>query len=211
MEFSESERMVLENLIHWRRDVRGHQFIDQPIPQEVQDRILTAGIKAPSVGYSQPARFITVNNPETKAKIRNIFDQSREQEARNFSDERRQKYDQLKLDGILEAPLNIAVYYQNPEAPTLGQTAMPEVGMYSVVCAIQNMWLMARAFNIGMGWVSILDQKKLAPIFKASSSQKLIAYLCLGYVEKFLPIPELKLKNWERQRDRNELIFKEHF
>ena len=72
MEFSESERMVLENLIHWRRDVRGHQFIDQPIPQEVQDRILTAGIKAPSVGYSQPARFITVNNPETKAKIRNI-------------------------------------------------------------------------------------------------------------------------------------------
>ncbi|MEO1953774.1 MAG: nitroreductase family protein, partial [Campylobacterales bacterium] len=111
----------------------------------------------------------------------------------------------LKLEGIKETPLNIAVLYEQPKENILGMTTMSKMGEYSVVCAVQNMWLMARTLNIGLGWVSILDEQKVLKSIKAPKNHTLIAYLCLGYVDKFKTEPELKTLKWKKEKKLDEL------
>ncbi|MDP1784059.1 MAG: nitroreductase family protein, partial [Sulfuricurvum sp.] len=115
-------------------------------------------------------------------------------------------YPTLKLEGIKESAYNIAVLYKKPAKAILGQTSQKRVGEYSVVCAIQNLWLMARAYNIGVGWVSILKPKKIKKILDISSQYKLIAYLTIGYVNEFLDEPELQTLNWETKKELTEVI-----
>ena len=109
-------------------------------------------------------------------------------------------YARLKLEGIHEAPVNIAVFYKPEKEPVLGQNTMPETGEYSVVCAVQNMWLMSRALNIGLGWVSILDPQAVKSILNAPPHNKLVAYLCIGYVGEFFSTPELERLKWKARK-----------
>jgi len=205
--FTAEEAAVLQEIILHRRDVRGNRFVDRPLEPATIDRIITAGLHAPSVGFSQPWEFVVITNKDVRRSVRDSFDAANAAAADVFAG-RDQEYLRLKLEGILESAVNIAVFYKPSEEPVLGQTAMPEVGLYSVVCAVQNMWLMARALNIGLGWVSILDPEKVKQVVGAAAESKLVAYLCVGYTDGFYTRPELEMLEWERRKDRDAVIKK---
>ena len=209
--FSQSECTTLEEIIVHRRDVRGNRFLDREISLEIINKILLAGIHAPSVGYSQPWEFVIVRDQNKKAAIKESFKVENAKASKVFNTERQALYQELKLEGIHEAPLNIAVFYKPSNKPVLGQNSMQEVGVYSVVCAIQNMWLMARALNIGLGWVSIVDPERVKEILNAPKQNTLVAYLCLGYVDKFYDKPELESKQWEKRKQLSDLVFMENY
>ncbi len=210
-EFSTRESDILENIIRHRRDVRGNRFLNRPIPEKELQKILSAALHAPSVGYSQPWEFVLIESEVTKSRIRQLFDAENTKGSQVFKEERKSLYHQLKLEGITEAPINLAVFYRPSEGPVLGQTSMPEVGRYSVVCAIQNMWLMARSLNIGMGWVSIIDAEQVKKVLHAPVDHELIGYLCIGYVDFFHEEPELKIKQWNTNRTLQEVLHFERF
>jgi 5,6-dimethylbenzimidazole synthase len=128
-----------------------------------------------------------------------------------FRDEKQKKYAELKLEGIKEAPVNIAVFYKPSTRPVLGQNTMKEMGEYSVVCAIQNMWLMSRTLNVGLGWVSILNPESVKKILKSPPGNKLVAYLCIGYVNEFMHIPELEKINWETRKSINSVVYRDSY
>jgi 5,6-dimethylbenzimidazole synthase len=205
--FTTTEADALWDIIRHRRDVRGNRFIDRPLEAGVVDRILDAALHAPSVGFSQPWEFVVVEDRETREKVRESFEEANGAAKAVFAG-RGEEYARLKLEGILESPLNIAVFYVPAAAAVLGQTAMEEVGLYSVVCAVQNMWLMARALNVGMGWVSILDPARVRDLLGATERSRLVAYLCVGYTDGFYDRPELELLEWERRKEREKLIRK---
>ena len=207
--FTEQDSEVLKDIILHRRDVRGNRFTQQPISDEMVERLLHAAIHAPSVGYSQPWRFVVIRDEVTKKSIRKSYETENNKAGGVFSE--RPEYQRLKLEGITEAPVNIAVFYEPAEQPVLGQTSMPEVGLYSVVCAVQNMWLMARAENIGVGWVSILDEAEVKRVLKAPERLQLVAYLCVGYVSEFLDKPELEILRWDKRKDLAEVLVNEQF
>ena len=198
MQFSKKEAHTLKKIILWRRDVRGNNFTSKKIKKKILNQILDSAIHAPSVGYSQPWRFVIVQDENTKNKIHTLFDQQFEKSKKKFQDQ--PLYPTLKLEGIKEAPLNIAVLYQKPKKAILGQTYMKQSGEYSVVCAIANMWLTARSLNIGMGWVSILKPKKVKKILNIGDEYKLVGYLCLGHTKQSLKSPELKKLGWEKKK-----------
>ncbi len=198
MYFSPQDAQKLLTIIKARRDVRGNRFISKMIEEEKLTMILEAGISAPSVGYSQPWKFVIIKETHTKEEIIKNFNQENQKAKEIFKNNN--LYSQLKLEGIKEAPINIAVLYEPKEEEVLGMTSMKKMGEYSVVCAIQNMWLMARALNIGIGWVSILNEKKLLKSINAPSQSQLIAYLCVGYVDKFYQESELKILGWEEEK-----------
>jgi len=199
MEFNQEDVDNLLTIMQNRRDVRGNRFLNKAIEKEKIDLILEAAVSAPSVGYSQPWEFVLIDDAEKKDEIFNIFYVENEKAKPIF--EHRPMYERLKLEGIKEAPLNIAVLYKDAKEDVLGQTSMSQMGEYSVVCAVQNMWLMARALNIGMGWVSILDEKKVIKAIGATNEHKLVAYICLGYVNNFLAEPELKILGWNKPKE----------
>ncbi|WP_109831290.1 5,6-dimethylbenzimidazole synthase [Reichenbachiella versicolor] len=205
-EFTEVQIKTLEEIILHRRDVRGNRFLDKKVPQDVLDKIVYAGVNAPSVGFSQPWEFVLIDDQEVKKKVKASFDKENKKGGNQFEGEKADKYKQLKLEGIIEAPINMAVFYKPSNSPTLGQTTIEEAGVYSVVCAIQNMWLMARALNVGLGWVSIIDPNKVKKILNAPDDRQLIGYLCLGYVDKFYDNPELERLNWEKRKDTSDVV-----
>ncbi|HEY2581229.1 MAG TPA: 5,6-dimethylbenzimidazole synthase [Mucilaginibacter sp.] len=209
--FLQHEADLLFEIILNRRDVRGNRFINRDIEEEKLDKILLAAVNAPSVGFSQPWEFVVIKSKEVKEQIKDTFNTENEKASAMFKDEKQREYDRLKLEGIFEAPLNIAIFYSASEKPILGQTSMAEVGLYSVVCAIQNMWLMARALNIGMGWVSIIDPEKVKQILKAPENNRLVGYFCLGYTDGFLKQPELELLKWDKRKEMSELIFRDTY
>ena len=204
MTFNNQDAQKLLEIIKARRDVRGNRFISQPIEDEKLEMILQAGISAPSVGYSQPWKFLIIDDEQRKETIVENFHQENERAKEIFKTS--PLYSQLKLEGIKEAPINIAVLYEAKEEEVLGMTSMRKMGEYSVVCAVQNMWLMARALNIGMGWVSILDEEKLLKTINSPANTQLIAYLCLGYVDKFYEESELKTLGWEEEKRLTECV-----
>ena len=204
MKFTNDDAKRLEEIIKARRDVRGNRFIQTPIEEEKLTQILKAGVYAPSVGYSQPWKFVVIEDQKTKDDLFENFTQENEKAKKIFQE--RALYDSLKLEGIKEAPLNIAVLYEPSDDEVLGMTTMKKMGEYSVVCAVQNMWLMARSLNIGIGWVSILDEQKVLTTLKQKESMKLVAYLCVGYVDKFYAQSELKTLGWEREKTLQEVV-----
>ena len=199
MKFNKKDLDTLINIIASRRDVRGNNFINKKISRKKLDIILNSALQAPSVGYSQPWQFIIVDK-EKRELVYNHFKKSYDKSKENFVD--KPLYNTLKLDGIKESSINIAVYYKKPTSNILGQTYMKRTGEYSVVCAILNMWLTARALNIGMGWVSILKAKKINKIFNIEKNEyKFIAYLCFGYTKEFYNEPELKKLKWNNKKN----------
>ena len=209
--FNKEEAEILENIILRRRDVRGNRFTKTLISDEILDKIIYAGINAPSVGFSQPWEFVIIKDELVKHQVLASFNEENDRAMEEFVTEKQAKYKQLKLEGILEAPVNIAVFYKPSDSPVLGQNSMKDAGIFSVVCAIQNMWLMARVLNIGLGWVSIIDPEKVKGILNAPKDNKLVAYLCLGYVEEFLDKPEFETIQWEKRKHMNEVIFHEKY
>ena len=194
-----SEKEGLYKAIFSRRDVRSH-FINKEMPNDVLLRILNAAHHAPSVGFSQPWNFILIKDNATRQKVKESFIREQQRSISMLeSDKQRQKqYVSLKLEGIIESAVNICVTYD----PTrfgpfvLGRTSIEETGVYSVCCAIQNLWLAARAEGVGVGWVSILANEDLEKILGLPSYIKPIAYLCLGYVREFADKPDLEKARW---------------
>lgn len=204
MEFKKNDAETLINIITSRRDIRGNNFLSKEIEADKIELILKAAIAAPSVGYSQPWKFIVIRDEKIKDEISKNFEVENQKAKEIFRD--KEIYKSLKLEGIKEAPINIAVLYEHPNEPTIGMTSMKIMGEYSVVCAVQNMWLMARALNIGVGWISILDEQKALNTIGVSKEYKLIAYLALGYVDEFYKEPELKTVKWKSEKTLDECV-----
>ncbi len=202
--FTEQERHVLEEVIRHRRTELGPNFLSQEIPDQILNRLIWAALKAPSVGFSQPWEFVIIRDASVKAKIQACFETENEKAKKIFSD--KPSYKQFKLEGITTTPVNIAIFYKPSETPVLGQTSMDKAGSYSVCLAVQNLWLMARAENIGLCWVSILDEQKVKQILNAPPQNELVAYLCLGYVTEFTERPQLEMANWETLKSQESFI-----
>jgi 5,6-dimethylbenzimidazole synthase len=209
---SQYDREVFYKILFSRRDVRSH-FIKKDIPLTTILRIINAAHHAPSVGYSQPWNFIMIKDEYARKKIKESFLKEHEKAIKLLDNDKikQTKYKSLKLEGILESNINICVTYDYTRfAPfIIGKTTIPETGIYSVCCAIQNLWLAARAEEIGMGWVSIISNKELKKILKIPKHIKPIAYLCLGYVSEFAIQPDLEKSKWLKRMDLDELIYVE--
>jgi 5,6-dimethylbenzimidazole synthase len=203
MTYRSSDAKLLNSIIKHRRDVRGNRFLDKKISKKKIKKILKAGLHAPSVGYSQPWKFVIIKSKRKRKKIYKNFKKEFKKSKKYFKNP---LYTKLKLEGILESPLNIAVFYKKQNKKILGQTSQEKMGEYSVVCAVQNMWLMARSLNIGIGWVSILKPKKVKKIVGVSKEYKLVAYLCVGYTDEFLDEPELKKLKWEKKKGLKKVV-----
>ena len=204
MIFDTNEQVILKNIIEHRRDIRGNRFLNKQIDSKILDELLNSAIHAPSVGFSQPWEFVLIKDLEKRESIYQEFKKQNEKAKEIFKE--KELYKDLKLEGIKESYLNIAVLYKKPNHAILGQTVQKKMGEYSVVCAIQNLWLTARAYNIGIGWVSILRPKKIKEILDISKEYKLVGYLCVGYVENFTDIPELQIIGWDKKRDLAEVV-----
>ena len=210
--FSQEEKDGLYRAIYSRRDVRG-QFKQDPIPDDVLMRILDAAHHAPSVGFSQPWNFILVKDLETRRKVKASFDEERERSSKLVDDPRRSVYLALKLEGILDTPINLCITYDPMRfGPfVIGRTRISETGVYSVCCAIQNLWLAARAEGIGVGWVSILSNDDLREILQLPDKIEPIAYLTMGYVTQFEEKPDLERVGWLPRLQLNDVIYFERW
>ena len=208
--FTEEEKNGFYKAIYSRRDVRSH-FIGKNIDEKILGKILQAAHHAPSVGFSQPWNFILIKDTETKKKIKQSFDEEKEKSAKLIEDPKRSKYLSFKLEGILEAPVNLCVTYDPTKfGPfVIGRSSIPEAGLYSVCCAIQNLWLSARTEGIGLGWVSILSNEILKESLSIPEHVIPVAYLCLGYVEKFAEKPDLENAGWLPRLDLKDVVYYE--
>ena len=196
--FTDEERQGVYRAIYERRDVR-EQFLSKPVPDEVLGRILDAAHHAPSVGFMQPWDFVIIRDRSTRQAVYRNFECASSHAAEAYEGEQRKLYDSLKLAGILDAPLNICVTCHNSrtKGSGLGRVTDPSVALYSTVCAVQNLWLAARAESLGVGWVSILDFEQLRSTLGIPCGVTIVAYLCVGYVSEFRPKPDLEEKGWE--------------
>lgn len=194
-------RKSLTDLFRWRRDVR--RFRSDPLDAQTVDELLALAALAPSVGNSQPWRFVKVKSPALRAEVRSNFAHCNRRALESYEGERAKLYASLKLAGLEIAPVQIAVFAD--EAPAegygLGQATMPETLAYSTVMAISAFWLAARARGIGVGWVSILDPTAVARTLAVPPAWRLIAYLCVGWPEEDHIDPELVRAGWQDRLD----------
>ena len=206
--FSDAERAAVYRAIFQRRDVRG-QFLPDPIGDEVLARLLQAAHAAPSVGLMQPWNFILIRSPEVRAEIRAAFAQANDEARAMFPAERQALYSELKLEGITESPLNLCITCDRARggAVVLGRTHDRATDLYSTVCAVQNLWLAARAEGIGVGWVSIFRDTDLRRILRLPDHVVPVAYLCLGHVRELYDQPELQARGWAARKPLEEMIF----
>ena len=206
-QFSDVEREAVYRAIFERRDVR-RNFLPAPIPDQVLTRVLTAAHHAGSVGFMQPWDFVVVRDRTTKGAVKELFRQANEKAAACYEGERAALYRSLKLEGIEEAPINIGVTCsrQRGGPHVLGRSTVRDTDLYSTCCAIQNLWLAARAEGIGVGWVSILDHGALKRVLGVPKPVKVLAYLCLGYVSDFAAKPDLETAGWRERLPVESLI-----
>jgi len=203
--WSSGFREQLFELFKMRRDVR--RFRREDIPADALRRWIEAACLAPSVGHSQPWRFVSVRDAEVRQRVTAEFEFQNESAAKLYDGDTAAQYRKLKLAGLREAPEHLAVFQDTTatEGRGLGQQTMPETAAYSVVAAIQNLWLAARSEGVGVGWVSILCPEKIAGILGVPEGWRLIAYLCLGYPEEEnQAVPELMQLGWQERLDWNE-------
>ncbi|WP_179491125.1 5,6-dimethylbenzimidazole synthase [Granulicella arctica] len=210
--FTDPERAAVYRAIATRRDVRSG-FVDRPLPDELLQRLLVAAHSAPSVGLMQPSRFIVVRNLAIRMAVHTIFKEANFKAAATYSGDQGEQYATLKLEGILEAPQNLCVVCdtRTERGHKLGRHTMPESAAYSTVCAVQNLWLAARAEGVGVGWVSILDPVQLRTVLRIPEHVLPVAYLCLGYVDKFASEPELERFGWEKRMPLETAVCYDHY
>jgi len=200
--FGPAFRAELMELFTWRRDVR--RFRRDPVDPALLDSLLAAASLAPSVGLSEPWRFVTVDDPARRAAVRASFVRCNAEALAAQSGDRATLYARLKLAGLDEAPCHLAVFAEAHPAQGhgLGRTTMPETTVFSAVMAVHTLWLAARAAGLGMGWVSILDPAAVKAALAVPAEWVLVAYLCLGFPEAETDTPALETAGWEHRRDR---------
>lgn len=210
--FSPEEREAVYRAIHTRRDVRD-QFLPDALPDDVIRRLLEAAHAAPSVGFMQPWNFLVVRDAVRRHAVWQAFSRANEEAAAMFSQERRDSYLRLKLEGIRKAPVGICITCDPTRCGSvvLGRTHNPRMDSYSAVCAIQNLWLAARAEGVGMGWVSIFHQEDLRSILGIPAHVEVLGWFCLGYVDQLYDQPELSIKGWRQRQPLEELIYEEQW
>ncbi len=196
-DFSAKFQKDFETLLKWRRDVR--RFKQEPLPAGTLDHLLQLADLAPSVGNSQPWRIVVVDSAEARGRIIASFEAENEEAARTYSDDKALAYRQLKLAGLKEAPVHLAIFCDDdPEqGHGLGRLTMPETLAYSTVSMIHTFWLAARAEGVGVGWVSILDPDAVTEALQVDAGWRLVAYLCVGYPEEEHIDPELERARWQ--------------
>jgi 5,6-dimethylbenzimidazole synthase len=199
-QFGDAFRSDLRALFEWRRDVR--RFRRDPLPAGMLERLLAQAVLAPSVGLSQPWRFVTVEDTARRERIGAAFRASNQAALERYRGDAAERYAALKLAGLAEAPTHLAVFADRGTSvgKGLGRRTMPETAEYSVVTAVHTLWLAARAEGIGMGWVSILDRDEVALILDVPGDWRFIGYFCLGYPSEEDDIPELERQDWESRR-----------
>ena len=199
--FDQAFQKQFINLLLWRRDVR--RFRTDPIPKGDIDDLIKEACLAPSVGNCQPWRFVKVNDRERRKSIRDSFERANNEALNDYHGERAKLYASLKLQGMDQAPVQLAVFAdEETEAGMgLGRKTMPEMLDYSAVAAVQLLWLAARVKGIGVGWVSILEPDVVGKTLDVPDHWRLIAYLCIGYPEEDHVVPELVREGWQDRID----------
>lgn len=205
--FTDEQCAGLYRAIHERRDVRS-QFLSDPVAPDVLARLLKAAHHAPSVGFMQPWDFIVIDSIDVKRAVKALYDDANADAAKNYADDRAALYRRLKLEGIVDSPINLCITCdrQRGGPHVLGRNTMLEADLFSTCLAVQNLWLAARAEGIGVGWVSIVDPARLAETLRLPSQVYPLAYLCLGYVSEFLPKPELEIAGWRARLPLEQLL-----
>ncbi|HEX4550682.1 5,6-dimethylbenzimidazole synthase [Pseudomonas sp.] len=203
--FTEAERTAVYKAIAERRDMR--HFIGGTVEPELLRRLLEAAHQAPSVGLMQPWRFIRISDRALRGQIQNLVEEERIRTAEALG-ERSDEFMKLKVEGINDcAEVLVAALMDDREKHIFGRRTLPEMDMASLSCAIQNLWLAARAEGLGMGWVSLFEPQALADLLQLPAGAKPLAVLCLGPVEAFYPAPMLVLEGWAQARPLNELLY----
>ena len=200
MQFDDAFRARLRDLLIWRRDVR--RFRSEPLPPGALERLIELACLAPSVGLSQPWRFVIVDDPGRRRAVLENFQVANSDALKSYAGDLAARYAELKLAGLQEAPGQLAIF-ADPSTDTghgLGRRTMPEMAEYSVVAAIGTMWLAARAEDIGMGWVSILTPADINTLLDVPAAWRLIGYFCLGYPQADDVSPELERAGWEQRQ-----------
>ncbi len=202
--FTQQEIDSVYRVIRERRDVR--HFVPGTVDEAVIARLLQAAHQAPSVGYMQPWRFIRIASLDLREAIINMVEAERRNTAEALG-ERGAEFMRLKVEGIRECgALFVVALADGREAHVFGRRTLPEMDLASVACAIQNMWLAARAEGLGMGWVSLFDPDQLAQLLAMPQGARPVAVLCLGHVEQFYPRPMLELEGWDTRRELESLV-----
>jgi 5,6-dimethylbenzimidazole synthase len=206
--FDEAFRARLHDLFAWRRDVR--RFRREPLPPATLDHLIEVACLAPSVGLSQPWRFVVVDEQARRQAVRDEFKRCNADALKAYSGALAARYAALKLAGLDEAPCQFAVFADGATevGHGLGRRTMPEMAEYSTVAAITTMWLAARAQGIGMGWVSILDPLRITGILDVPPAWRFIGYFCLGYPQRESDEPELERAGWECRRDHHACLLR---
>ncbi len=191
----------LDRLFRWRRDVR--RFSREPLEPHLLPEILAAAELSPSVGNSQPWRWVEVQTRSAREAVRDSFVRCNREALDGYTGERAQLYSSLKLAGLDDAPVHLAVFCEpDPDqGHGLGRQTVPETLEYSVVTAITTMWLAARARGVGIGWVSILDPNEVTAALAVPPTWKLVAYLCIGYPDQKNDVPELERVGWQSRTE----------
>ncbi|MEP3277608.1 MAG: 5,6-dimethylbenzimidazole synthase [Stappiaceae bacterium] len=194
------------NLLLWRRDVR--HFRPDPVDTALIERLVAQTNFSPSVGNSQPWRFVCVNDPDRRGRMIENFQICTADAAKGYQGVKAQLYASLKLEGLKEAPVHLAVFCdsQTVQGAGLGSQTMPQMLEYSVAMAVHTLWLSARIEGLGVGWVSILDPDQVCQDLDISTDWKLIAYLCIGWPAEHSDTPELQQRGWQSRRSDNSQV-----
>jgi len=203
--YSDADRAAIYGAIYERRDMR--HFLSDPIDPEIFTRLLDAAHHAPSVGFMQPWRFVRISSPDLLKAIHTLVEQERILTAKALN-EREDEFMKLKVEGILECGVVlVAALCGQREQYIFGRRTLPEMDLASLACAIQNMWLAARAEGLGLGWVSMFEPEAVKNLLNMPKDSQPIAILCLGHVNKFYDKPMLEQEHWNNRKDLNTLLF----
>ncbi|MFI0715737.1 nicotinate-nucleotide--dimethylbenzimidazole phosphoribosyltransferase [Streptomyces inhibens] len=210
--YDDSERAAVHRVMRERRDIR-NGFRSDPIPNDVLLRVLEAAHTAPSVGHSQPWDFVVIRSAETREKMHQLAMQQREAYAKSLPKARAKQFRELKIEAILETPVNIVVTADSTRGGrhTLGRHTQPQMAPYSSALAVENLWLAARAEGLGVGWVSFFDEREMVRELGLPEHLEVVAYLCVGYVDEFPEEPELLQAGWSKRRPLSWVVHEETY
>ncbi|MFG2095051.1 nicotinate-nucleotide--dimethylbenzimidazole phosphoribosyltransferase [Streptomyces sp. NPDC048612] len=210
--YDDSERAAVHRVIRERRDIR-NGFRSDPIPNDVLLRVLEAAHTAPSVGHSQPWDFVVIRSDETREKMHQLAMAQREAYAKSLPKARAKQFRELKIEAILETPVNIVVTADSTRGGrhTLGRHTQPQMAPYSSALAVENLWLAARAEGLGVGWVSFFDEREMVRELGLPDHLEVVAYLCIGYVDEFPEEPELLQAGWSKRRPLSWVVHEETY
>jgi nicotinate-nucleotide--dimethylbenzimidazole phosphoribosyltransferase len=209
--FPAAARDALYDVIGARRDIR--RFRPDPVPREVLDRVLLAAHQAPSVGHSQPWRFIVVTEPSTRERAARMADEQRLRQARGLAPDSARRLLDLQLEGIREAPYGVVVACdrRTPAGGVLGRATFPDADVWSCACAIENLWLAARAEGLGLGWVTLFDPDELHGLLGLPEGVVTLGWLCLGWPDERPPAPGLERTGWSKRQPLSEVVLEERW